>query len=348
MPNVQRGVGAGVAPVALLSLGLLTAGLLSGVPGPAPTSGVHVFASPWSHYDTGRVNVVYPSALPTVQLVQDANASYAATLTVDGIYELAPGGLPTPTVVAAAFPNSVAAFNGSASAGASGSPLALYANLEVFPVGLPLWAPDTSIGPTAGPVGSSTLAVAFSPTTSSTTSAGVSVNWTVVGWPWTSTADALAIDFSFDYATGGSLTACQSSPVASSVPACSGRDLAVGQSAWGSDYASLEGEGGAGPIAVLAWSPSIEFGAAPSPVQMGALAGSPGSSDLLLMGTNAGVGPVAGQLAFSLIAPTLSAVAHEVVGDPALYLATVALVGAGATAGVLGYRRYDRRTRNSL
>ncbi|HZY91528.1 MAG TPA: hypothetical protein VFG07_01950, partial [Thermoplasmata archaeon] len=97
--------GGATAPAALLGLGLLAAGLFPGLASAGPTPSVHLLAGPWSHYDTGRVNVVYPSALPVVQLVQDANSSFSATLGVTGVYEIAPGGLPTPTVVAAAFPS---------------------------------------------------------------------------------------------------------------------------------------------------------------------------------------------------------------------------------------------------
>lgn len=327
----------------LLIVGLMPAATAAPPPGPVPV------ATPSAHYDAGRVNVVYPSALPVVQLVQDANTSYTATLSVAGIYEIAPGGLPTPTVVAAAFPSTVQGFNGSGAAGATGAPVSMFANLAVYPIDLALWTPNVPLGPTGAPIGSTTLAIAFTPTPGSATTQGVAINWTVGGWPWVSPADSLAIVFSFDYASPGALTACRAASfLAVGVPACTGQTLSSGESAWGSAYASLEGEGGTGPVAVVGWSPSMEFGNATAPVVMGALAANPGAGDLLLMGPDAGSGPVAGALAFSLVAPSPVALPALLGGNALLYGGTVALLAAAALLGIGGYRRHERRTRESL
>ncbi|HYK92792.1 MAG TPA: hypothetical protein VEY07_01960 [Thermoplasmata archaeon] len=339
----------GTAPsLALLSLGVASLSLLTGLAS-AGTTPVHLAAGPWSHYDTGRVNVVYPSALPIVELVQDANASLSATLGIAGVYEVTPGGLPTPRVVAAAFPSSVTAFNGSASGGATGAPFSMFANLAVYPTEVALWAPGTAVGPSAGPFGSATLSVAFSPTPISTTAAGVALNWTVSGWPWVSSQDLLAIALSFNYASGASLTACQLSPLASpSVPACLGHGIDEGASTWGSNYASLEGEGGTGPVATVTWSRTIQFGTAASPVVMGALASNPGSSDLVLMGTNAGAGPASGSLGFSLVAPTSGPLSVVITGNTLAYALSAAGLAALAGGGVVAYRRHERAVRAQL
>ena len=350
VPRTVRPSGGRVpSALATVAVGLLVLGLSPAAMAGAPTAGPSPLTTPLAHYDAGRVNVVYPSSLPVVQLVQDANASLTATLSVAGIYEIAPGGLPTPTVVAAAFPSTVQGFNGSGAAGTTGAPVSMFANLAVYPVGLALWAPNAPFGPTGAPVGGTTLAIAFTPTPGSPTTQGVAINWTVGGWPWVSPADSLAIAFSFDYATGDALTACQSPSLLSlQVPPCSGQTLSAGESAWGSGYASVEGEGGTGPVAVVGWSPAMEFGAASAPVVMGAFAANPGAGSLLLMGTPSGTGPAAGALAFSLVAPTTVALPSLVSGNALLYGGTAGLLATVAALAIGAYRRNERRSRESL
>ncbi len=341
--------GAG-APVAVLALGLTVAALLPPVAaagGAVPST--RNLVEPWSQYDTGRVSVVYPSALPLVELIQDANSSLSATLGIGAIYEVAPGGLPTPTVVAAAFPSTAAAFNGSPAAGSSGGPFSLTANLAVYPVGLPLWTPGTAIGPTAGPVGTASLAVEFSPASPTARTAGITINWTVSGWPWSAPDDLLTLELSFGYATSNALTACRGSPVMSPVlPACTGETVGSSQGVWGSSFTALESTGGQGPEALVAWSSSIVYGSAQAPVTMGALATNPGTGELCLMGPGAGAGPASGSLSFALVAPGTAVYSALVSGNLLVYGTSAALLAGAAGAAILGYRRYDRRVRESL
>ncbi len=330
-----------------VSLGVLALTLLpsSAAANAAPVS---LLVQPWSHFDTGRVNVVYPSALPVVELVQDANASLSASLGLAGIYEIAPGGLPMPTVVAAAFPTTAAAFNGSASAGSAGAAFSMFANLSVYPVNLSLWAPGVALGPTAGPVGSATLSVLFSPTSAGTSTAGVSMNWSVSGWPWRSAGDLLAVAFDLGYASQNSLIACESPPLSLGLPSCTGEGVGSSQGLWGSRFTSLESNGGTGPVAVVSWSSSVLFGGSAAAVTMGALATNPGAGELLLMSPNAGAGPAGSTLSFSLIAPPAAAVASVLRADPVVYAISAASLAAAAAAGVGLYRRADRRLREAL
>lgn len=345
----RGGIAVALSPAALLSVGLVVVGLFPPAAVVAASPSARVMVEPWSQYDTGRVNVVYPSALPLVELIQDANSSLAASLGISAIYEIAPGGLPTPTVVAAAFPATATAFNGSPDAGSAGAPFSMFANLAVYPVNVSLWTPGVALGPTAGPLGSASLAVAFSPTTGSSRTAGVTVNWTVSGWPWSASNDLLALAFSFGYATSDNLTACRGSPVLSPLlPPCTGSPVGSAQAVWGSSYTALESGGGRGLDAVVSWSPSVAYGIAAAPVTMGALATNPGAGDLLLMSPGAGAGPAAGSLSFALVAPTTVGLPALVTGDLLVYGLSVAALGAAALGGVLAYRRRDRRARESL
>lgn len=320
------------------------ASALSTSPHGAPT------IQPWSRYDTGRVNVVFPSQLPVVQLVQDANPSLSATLQLAAIYELSPGGLPTPTVVAAAFPDHASAFNASSTPSTiSGNPVGLSAQLSVFPVGLPLFSSSGAPTATGAPVGTTTLTVSYSATTNTATDAGVALNWSLSGWPWESTGDLLALAFSFSDPTGTSLTACTSSTLlVLASPPCAGASIAVGTPLWGTGYTSLEGESGAGPVALVSWGDSVEFGSSTSPVRCGADALGGGVGELVLSAPGFQGSGASGKMAFALVAPPSNPVSAILHANPLLYGAALAALGAVAVAGVAAYRRHDRQVRDSL
>ncbi|MCI4360817.1 MAG: hypothetical protein L3J91_03865, partial [Thermoplasmata archaeon] len=85
---------------------LLVPALALGPPGAPATSTMDLTPQnvSWATYPTGGLQVIFPSTLPQVDLVDRANSSLGAALQVDAILELQPGGLPHPTIVAAAFP----------------------------------------------------------------------------------------------------------------------------------------------------------------------------------------------------------------------------------------------------
>jgi hypothetical protein len=335
----------------LLAVGV---GLLLGVPALASALPAHPHVAPtiqpWSRYDTGRVNVVFPSQLPVVQLVQDANQSVSATLQLTAIYELSPGGLPTPTVVAAAFPDLASAFNSSSvPSTSSGHPVGLTAQLSVFPVGLALWSSPDAPAATGAPIGATTLTVSYSATTNTATDAGVALNWTLSAWPWVLTGDLLALEFSFSNPSGTSLTACTGSTLLFlTSPPCAGAPIAVGTPLWGTGYTSLEGESGAGPVALVSWGNSVDFGTSTSPIRCGADAVGGGVGELVLSAPGFPGSGASGKMAFALVAPPSSTVSALLHANPLLFAAALAVLGAVAAAGVTWYRRHDRRVRESL
>ncbi|MCI4336288.1 MAG: hypothetical protein L3K17_03710 [Thermoplasmata archaeon] len=343
---------AGAVRAAVLTAGLLlsvlagSAGPAAATQSPAPTS-----LQPWNHYDTGRVNVVFPAQLPAVTLVQDANASVSASLQLTGVYELSSGTLSNGTIVAAAFPDQAAAFNGSAAVSGPNSPLSLTAQLAAFPVHATVWQTGALLAPTGSALGATTLTVSYSPTTNTAAVAGVGINWSLSSWPWVGPHDFLALSFAFGYATGAALTACTgSSLLYHTMPPCSGSSVANGTAVWGAGYTSVEGEGGGGPVAVVSWGNSVLFGTATSPITLGALANGTGASDLLLSAPEAGGDSgVSGTIGFALVAPAApTLVAALLEGNSLIYGGSALVLGAIAVAGVLVYRRNDRRARELL
>ena len=315
----------------------------AGVPSGTPT------VQPWSHYDTGRVNVVFPSALPSVELFQDANASLSATLAIAGVYEIDPTASGGPEVVAGAFPFDVQQFNGTSVGAAIGTPILMSANLPIYPVGIGLFDHGAQVVPTGAPVGATTLTVTFSPTTSTATAAGVGINWSVTGWT-AATGDLLAVGFDFGFGTSGKLTACEGSSLLHlAAPPCAGSGIASGSTLWGGQYTSLEGDGGSGPLAVVSWAGSIDYGTAATPVTMGAYASGGGAAELVLGSVPAtGAAPARGTVAFALEAPTVVTLSTLVVGNGLVYVVSGVGVAALAAAAVVGVRRRDRRTLEEL
>jgi len=332
---------AGAAALAAAAAVVLLAG--PALAGSAPT------VTPWSHYDTGRVNVVFPSTLPGVELIQDANASLTATLELAGIYEINTTASGGPAVVAGAFPESATGFNGTTTGSASGAPVELFANLAIYPVDLGLFDPATTVAPTGAPTGTTSLTLSYSPTTSTETAAGVGINWTVGAWPLAHPGDLLALAFDFAYAAGASVTACRGATVLSvPQPACAGTDIGIGGSVWGAAYTSLEGEAGPGPVAVVSWTETVLYGTAASPVDIGAYSSGAGAARLVVASAPVGSAPARGTVGFALVAPTPSAAAVLLTGDLGPYVG--ALAGLGAVAGIatVAYRRRERAARAAL
>ncbi len=348
-PSARGGPGVWAGAAALF----LTASLLvlpaAALAGPSAPAGFHTLvSSARSSYDTGRVTAVFPTTVPRVQLYQDANASVSATLEVDQILELAPGGYPHPTAVAAAFPASVSGFNGTASPNATGT-VRLAALLQVLPVDAAIWAPSSVLTPTGATLGSARLDLAYSVDANGTASAGVRIAWNVSNWPWVSTGDSLAIEFAFSLVSGRSLLICSGTSPLEMSPTCSTAPVGPAAAAWSSGYSSVEGENGTAPVAALSWGPAANLTAGRSvPYTIGAYSPDPGTAEVILGAPAEGSSSVSGSARFALVTPAVPLPPALLHGDLAIFAGTlVAILGAGAI-GALAYQRRDRRLRESL
>jgi len=334
-----------VAGAGWVAIALLVAGPLTGAAVAAPAPGLQ----PWTQYDTGRVNVVFPSQLPVVELVQDANASVRATLELIGVYEVSSTGFPHPTVVAAAFPTSATAFNGTRSPEDPNAPTTLAATLNVFPVGQPLWGSSSTLTPVGLPRGSTSLTMTYGATQNTAQVAGVGINWSVSGWPWANQSDLLALRFGFTYAAGDALTACTSSTLLEqTLPPCLGQTVSSTDPVWSAHYSSFEGENGTGAVAVVSWGTNDRVGTSTTPVTAGAVTTGPGTSELLLCAPADAGSAVLGTVAFALVAPAPPSVSALLHAAPLAFVGALAAIVTLGAVGVVAYRRRDRRLRESL
>ncbi len=315
----------------------------------AEPSAVHPLASPaGSSYDNGQVTAVFPSTVPRVQLYQDANASVSATLEIDQILELTPGGYPHPTAVAAAFPASVTGFNGTGGANATGT-MRLFALLQVLPVDAAIWAPSSVLTPTGATLGSARLALTYSLDANGTFSAGVRIAWNVSGWPWISPADTLAIEFAFSLASGRSLSICSGTTPLALSPDCSNAPAGPGAAGWSAAYSSVEGDNGTAPVAALAWDPLANLtGGRSVPYTVGAYSPVAGTAEVMLGAVADGSAAVSGSARFALVTPVLPALPVLLHGEGLVYGGTLLAVLAVGSVGVVAYRRRDRRIRETL
>jgi len=328
-------------------LALVTVACLLVVAAPGATAGPTPTLNPpiqWSAFNNGRVSVVFPGAFPEVDLYQDANTSVNAALQLDGIFELAPGDLPRPTIIAQAFPTATAGFNVTTTTNLTQAPLALDATLEVRTSYASLWTPVSGPSPAAGAyVGGATLRIAYSAAAPSSPGSGVQLNWSVVGWPWVHTTDLLAIEFQFTAPNAPNIAACTTAqPLATPTSACSGEPLAARTIVWDSSLASLEGVAPTGPIASLAWAAAPPAANGSSvPYTVGAFAGTNGTAELILAAPAAPA--LEGSAAFTLSAPTHAPAPVLLRGTSVVYLGTLGIVGGAAVVLVLLYRRRNRR-----
>lgn len=334
--SVAAGIGIAAALLAMPSAALAAPVLPAGVVGPAV-----------ARYDTGRVTAVFPSTLPRVELFQDANASVGATLQLDQILELAPGGYPHPTAVAAAFPASVTGVNGTAGANGSG-PVELGAALDVLPVGAPLWDPSAVLTPVGPTIGGASLRLTYTFDANGTSSDGVRLAWNVSGWPWVAPGDLLAVEFGFSLVTGRSLATCTGVTPLDLAPGCAVTAPGPAGAVWSSGFTSFEGGNGSGPIADLAWEAATLPGGRSVGYTVGAFSPANGSAEIALGAAAGGATAVAGSARFALVAPALPSVPGLLRGNAVAYAATVAVLATAALAAAVAYRRRDRRLREEL
>jgi hypothetical protein len=320
--------------------------LLLIVPAVAATPSISSLPPGVATYNTGRVSVVLPEELPSVELFQDANNSVSASLQVLEVLELVPGALPHPKVVAAAFPNSVQGFNGSSVANASTWPLTLTASLQVRHQNLSLWAAAPSLAPVGALLGAATLSVTYAPLDNGSAGAGVGVQWTIQNWPWVAKSDLLAVEMQLTVTPPGGLSMCTGSrPVGFALAPCEGQSFSGSGIDWGSGYDGLEGAGTAGPVAAVSWN--VTGSGTPVPYTVGAVLTGNGSAQLLLGAADSGTTSLAGGVGFALVAPLAPGLA-TLVADAPVYFATMVLAGAIAVAAVVSYRRRERRLNEEL
>ena len=334
-PAVRASVPAIVAAVLLFASPLVDAGpATSNVP-----AGV-------ASYNTGRVSVILPQELPEVQLFQDANNSVSASLQIENVFELSPGSLPHPSIVAAAFPSAVRGFNGTSVSPTSEWPITLTASLEVRRQNVSLWTPPALQGAVGGPVGAASLSVSFSPLDNGSTGAGVGIAWTIAHWPWTSPGDLLAVEMNLSVSPVENLTICSGvRPVGLALLPCQGDPIPGTTIEWGSSYDGLEGAGSGGPVAAVSWNSS---GASPgSAYTVGARSTGNGSADLVLGAPASGASSVSGDVGFALVAP-LAPVAALLTADAPAYAATLLVASLASLGGIVAYRRREARLKDEL
>ena len=333
----HRSIGAVVAAAALMfgAIPLLAPATAASSASPSLNPPIQ-----WSAFNTGHVSVVFPGSFPQVELYENSNASVRAVLQIDGVFELIPGGLPRPTILADAFPTASAGFNQSSPANLSSEPLTLSAALEVRTSATALWG-SSGPAPAAGAdLGAATIAFRYSVLPSGPDGSGVRVNWTVANWPWVSPTDLLGIEFHFTAASAPALAACTSSvPAGSPTSGCSGESLPVRTILWDSSLTRLEGVTPSGPVASIAWGDGS--GAPATPYSVGAMATENGSAEVLL--TARAAPALGGAVDFTLATPASPPSVSELRGSGVAYLATLAVVGGAAALLVLLYRRRSRR-----
>jgi len=314
---------------------------------PIALGGVGAATDPsYAAVDTGGVDIQVPTALPHVDLTQDANASIGASLVLDRIVEVN-ASTDVPQIVARATVSDARSFNAS---GASGPNLlvGLSANLTVFLASGDLFPP-------AGAQNHLTPSIPIAPTTilvtvRTTATAGlVSVSATVTGWPWLSTTDVLAVGWSFEVGAATGFSGC-TGVVPSTIPAsdCGADPFASGNSTWDSGLDGIQGIASAGPQAQLGWGSTVSTSAGSVPTIAGAqrTTASAGSAEVVLGAPAKGADSVDYSLSYALaLPPTVSDLLH---GSLLPYLGG----GAGAVllaAGAVVYaRRRDRQVLETL
>jgi len=341
----------GAAALVLVSV-LLLPGPALGANGPPTTTSLQSGPSnaSWATYPSGGIQVVFPSTLPQVNLVDASNASLGAVLQVNGILEFKSGGLPHPTIVAAAFPTQVAAFNSTPTPNLSETPVSQGASLEVHTVGASLWS-STGIATYTGPrIGSAALFLNYTVLPSSS---GIAIQWNVVGWPWVASTDLLALELELALTPGNGVTPCTGSPSTASPPApCAGAPIPTRGIAWDPTITSVLASGPDGDSASLTWDPSTTMaGGATSSIVVGTFAPWNASAEVVLATPALGSPSLSGALSFSLFPPTPPlatpppAVLH---GTAAPYAAVLLVSTVLAAIGVALYRRRERRIRDEL
>lgn len=152
--------------------------------------------------------------------------------------------------------------------------------------------------------------------------------------------------FTFNVPNAPTLQTCQASS-ALATPGCSGSALGPGQVVWNSGTVAVEADASAGAVASLGWSPAATNGSN-APSVSGARLDPAGGLDVVVANPS-GTAPTTGVVAFSLYAPTVSAIGPAaVVGSGPIYLVAAALAAASALGGIALYREREERLQREL
>jgi len=296
--------------------------------------------------DSGGVHIEVPSALPHIDLTQDANASVGASLVLDRIVEVTPS-TTDPQIVAKATVTNVRSFN---STGAAGPHVlaGLTANLTVFQSSgdlFPVPGLESRFSPSI-PIAPTTVVVTVLTTATPGT---VSVAATIEGWPWTNAQDDLAVGWSFQVGHASGFSGCPRA-VPSQVPAtdCGADPFASSNSSWDDSWDGIQGVSTAGPEAQLGWNASFGSSVGDVPVIVGAqrTTGAGGSAEVVLGAAAAGATAITYGLSYALaLPPTVSHLLH---GTLVPYLGGAVAAALLAGGAVVYVRRRDRRVLDAL
>ncbi|HZY69915.1 MAG TPA: hypothetical protein VFF67_02915 [Thermoplasmata archaeon] len=308
-------------------------------------------SGPPTPFDTGQVSVVFPSALPRVQLLQDTNRSQGASMDVVQVLELAPasGGW---TAVAAAFPLTLAGFNNSipSATSSSGPTVGFSAVVGVFPVNGSIFSPGAKLEVAGLSRASATLRINYSVSSTGPTTApgaGVSVAWSVSNWPLAGADDSVAVELEVANAPSDAFGLCTplgsaeaGTHAASSGPQCSSH-LALGTPTWSGSIAGVWAPGANGSVTELLLGSSTSSGAI-----LGAYAPTNGTVELLVAAPH-GTAVPGGAMTFGL-STALASVGSALHGDWPAFLGTSLAAAALAGVAIATYRWRDRRLRTRL
>jgi hypothetical protein len=349
-PSRRGPVGALV--VLLPALLLLAAATGAGLRPPA------IVQAGYTSYDSGRLNVVFPSPLPGVELFQDANSSVGAAVFVDQVIELTPVLSAHPLVGQFATPTANTPFTPSTPTSGSGSfDLALHGALPVVRTEQPLWATpgglpaNATAANTTQPTGTASLTVSYALLPAGSDQQGLDLSFNIHNWPWLSPSDLLGVELRFvvfnatDFATCPGTTALG----ATGASGCAGSSLGLGSIVWDPNgVASLIGRDPSGFAAGLAWSDTAQgsTGSATGSIVVGAYHALANTTRLSLLSAANGSSNLTTAGEFLLSAPPLAPL--KLVGDAPVYLLSAVGFAAVGLGGIVVYRRRDRRLRESL
>ncbi|MCI4344261.1 MAG: hypothetical protein L3J87_01360 [Thermoplasmata archaeon] len=356
----SRGV-TGLPGAIAIALTAITASLLAGTPafasssgsslGPfgsgdrTPISASPLLPGPLASYDTGKVIVAFPSTLPRVHLYQDANASIGATLDFAQVVEIGSVASGSPPPVAAAFPQTLAGFNGSGTPTSPGSPFVFTATLSVEPVRGSALGPNASLSVAGAPIGVANVRIAYNLTATNPALGGVVVHWSVTGWPWVHPNDLLAVVFTLSNSMNHPFVTCPAS-MAAAAP-CAATPVPVGSIKWNSGLSGVEAPAGNDSEAEL----GVNTTGSPVPssaVNDGLYVPTNGTVELLIAAPAGSGGNVGGSMTFALVTNFGPLHLDVLQGVPLAYLGTAAVGAAVAAASVLAYRRRERRVLEEL
>ena len=361
MSTLRPGWGAGIAAAALV----VTASLLTFGVSPAttpsyptaraaPAAQVATISQAPIEINASTVRVSFAASLPSVELLPRVNSSWGAVLQLDSLLEIRPNSTNPghPTVVTAAAPEALRAFNGTIVHAGSSSYVSLAAALPVRLVGSALWNSSTPLradGPLLANV--SILQVNYTLINGTDGSEGVLLSWAVSGWPWFDpTHDDLALEYELDLVAGTNFEVCAQAPGTANPDStsCPSRPIGENQEVWDSNFSNLKGNGPEGAVASVGWGSEALAGASAVDVTAGAYVTAPGTTRLVLAASNEGSPSFAGTTVFLLSLPAASVPLATVAADPAVYGGALAASGAIAAAGIAVYRRRNRSVLEEL